>query len=378
MKSRISIFFVFLLCVSFSADAQKKKDKNKKGAEPVKSETEKIETVKGLKDYYAKYFDIGVAISPFSIQGDEAALIVREFNSVTAENAMKMGPIQPKPGEYNWSQPDAMVEFAVNNNLKMRGHTLLWHSQAPRWIFTNENGDTVSRDVLLERLRTHIHTVVGRYKGKIYAWDAANEVISDKKDEFYRPSPWLKIIGDDFVAKAFEYAHEADPNALLFYNDYNEIDPVKRQKIYKMVSDLKAKGVPIHGIGLQSHWAVNEPTYTQLDETLKLFASTGLQLQITELDISVYAKEHDRRDPKPEDADTAFTPEKEQKQIEQYKMCFELFRKYKDNITSVTFWNVSDRFTWLDNFPVRNRKDYPLLFDKDYQRKKAYAEVVKF
>jgi endo-1,4-beta-xylanase len=262
--------------------------------------------------------------------------------------------------------------------MKMRGHTLCWHNQAPRWMFTDAKGDTVSKPVLLQRLKEHIMTVVSRYKGKIYAWDVVNEVISDKADEVYRKSAWYKICGEDFISQAFRYAHEADPDALLFYNDYNEIDPVKREKIFKMVTDLKKAGVPIHGVGLQAHWAINEPSQDQLEKTLARFAESGLALQITELDISVYPKEHNARQKRAEDFDQAFTAEKEQKQLEVYAMCFELFRKYKQHITGITFWNISDRGSWLDNFPVRDRKDYPLLFDKDLKPKKAYQAVVKF
>ena len=180
------------------------------------------------------------------------------------------------------------------------------------------------------------------------------------------------------LPKAFEYAHAADPAAQLFYNDYNEISADKREKIYRLVKSLKDAGVPIHGIGLQGHWAVNEPSAAQLDSTISRLASLGLKLQITELDISVYPKEHVPRQRKPEDSDTAFTAVKEQQQIQQYKMCFELFRKYKKAFSGVTFWNISDRNSWLDNFPVRGRKDYPLLFDKNLLPKKAFWEVVKF
>lgn len=358
---------LLLTLVSFTAGAQNKK---------IKKEDET--NVKGLKDHYAAFFPIGVAVTPWALKTDEAALILREFNSLTAENAMKMGPVHPKENEYFWAHADSIAAFAVRNKLKLRGHTLCWHTQSPKWFFVDAKGDTVSKEVLLQRLKEHITTVVTRYKGKIYAWDVVNEVISDKHDEFYRNSPFYKICGEEYIAKAFQWAHEADPQALLFYNDYNEIDPVKREKIYKLVTDLKAAGIPIHGVGLQGHWALNEPTYDQLDKTLSRFASTGLKLQITELDISVYPKEHNARERKPEDNNTSFTTEKEQKQMEVYRQCFELFRKYKDSITGVTFWNISDRGSWLDNFPVRNRKDYPLLFDKDLKPKKAYFEIIKF
>jgi endo-1,4-beta-xylanase len=248
----------------------------------------------------------------------------------------------------------------------------------PDWLFVDEKGDTVSKDVLLQRLKSHIQEVVSRYKGKIYAWDVVNEAISDNRDEYLRKSAWYKICGEEYIARAFEYAHEADPDALLFYNDYNEINPVKREKIFRLVRDLKASGVQIHGLGLQGHWAINEPSMDQLDSTLSRFAELGVTLHVTELDISVYPKEHTRRDPIESDSNTEFTSEREEKQIDVYKMCFDLFRKHKDAISSVTFWNISDRHSWLDNFPVPGRKDYPLLFDKDLKRKKAYREVVSF
>lgn len=337
-----------------------------------------ITEAKGLKDYYANYFPIGVAVSPRALKTDEATLIVQQFSSITAENAMKMGPIHPKENEYNWAGADSIAAFAKRNNLKLRGHTLCWHNQTPGWLFKDADGKQVTKEVLLQRLQDHITTVVKRYKGIVYAWDVVNEVISDKPDEYFRDSEFYKICGEDFVAKAFQYAHEADPSALLFYNDYNEINPVKREKIIKMIKGLKDAGVPVHGIGLQGHWAINEPSEQQLDSTIGRFAELGLQVQITELDISVYPKEHNARERKAEDYDTVFTAEKEKKQIEIYKICFNLFRKYKNVLTGITFWNISDRHSWLDNFPVKGRKDHPLLFDKNLKPKKAYWEVVNF
>lgn len=331
---------------------------------------------KGLKDHFKKYFTMGVAVSPRSLKTDEAGLILKHFSSITPENAMKMGPIHPKENEYFWRDADSIVAFAEANHLKIRGHNLCWHNQAPRWIFTNAAGDTVSKEILLQRLKEHITTVVNRYKGKIYAWDVVNEAISDKPGEYLRNSPWYRICGEEFIAKAFEYAHAADPEALLFYNDYNEIDPVKREKIFRLVKSLKDAGVPIHGVGLQGHWAVNEPSEGELVTTIKTFAALKLKVQVTELDISVYPKEHSARERKAEDVNTEFTAEKENAQVEMYKRCFRVFEKYRNVVTGITFWNISDRSSWLDNFPVRGRKDYPLLFDKNLQPKKAFWEVV--
>jgi endo-1,4-beta-xylanase len=372
MKRSSSIGFVIAVVYTLlplQSSAQSKKN----SANSVTGEN------KGLKDYYSDYFTMGVAVSPRALRTDEAQLILQQFNSMTPENAMKMGPIHPAEKQYNWEGADSIAAFAKRNKLKLRGHTLCWHNQTPRWFFTDSaSGKQVTKEVLLQRLKDHISTVVKRYKGVIYAWDVVNEVISDNANEYFRHSLFYQICGEEFVAKAFQFAHEADPDALLFYNDYNEINAAKREKIFKLVKDLKDAGVPIHGIGLQAHWAINEPSEPQLDSTIGRFAELGLKIQITELDISVYPKEHNARERKATDYDTLFTAAKENSQIEMYKMCFRIFRKYKNALSSVTFWNISDRNSWLDNFPVRGRKDYPLLFDKDLKPKKAYWEVARF
>lgn len=337
-----------------------------------------LNSAKGLKDYYRDYFPIGVSVSPRSLKGGEAALIQQQFNSLTPENAMKMALIHPTETVYNWAGADSIAAFAQRHKIKLRGHTLCWHNQTPAWLFTDAKGDTVSKEILLGRLKAHITAVVSRYKGKVYAWDVVNEAISDHPKEYLRPSAWLRICGEDYIAKAFQWAHEADPKAVLFYNDYNEISPIKREKIFRLVKGLKDAGVPIHGLGLQAHWAINEPSSGQLDSTFKRFSQLSVTLQITELDVSVYPKEHNRRRRDDRDSAASFTPEKEAAQAAQYKMCFETFRKYRRYISGVTFWNVSDRHSWLDDFPVQGRKDYPLLFDAALKPKKAFWEVVKW
>jgi endo-1,4-beta-xylanase len=332
--------------------------------------------IKGLKDYYKDYFLMGAAVTPRSLHGEDSVLIVNQFNSLTAENAMKMGPIHPKENEYYWKGADSIVAFAKKHRLKMRGHTLCWHTQVPNWIFKTEQGDTVTKEVLLQRLKDHITTVVNRYKGNIYAWDVVNEVIDDNDSIFFRKTAWYKITGEDFIAKAFEYAHAADPKAILFYNDYNTENPKKRDKIFQMVKKLKDAGVPIHGVGLQGHWSINNPTQQELEKSIQMFSSLGLQVQITELDVSVYTgRQGGQMIQGQRDTSATFTPEMEQLQREKYKMAFEVFRKYRDKITGVTFWNVSDRYSWLDR---RGRKNFPLLFDTNRQPKKAYWEVVNF
>jgi len=332
---------------------------------------------KGLKDYYQSYFTMGVAVGPGSLEGPEASLILKQFGSLTPENVMKMGPIHPEENTFAWGPADAIVDFAQAHHLKVRGHTLCWHNQTPKWMFVDAKGDTVSKEVLLNRLKEHITAVVGRYKGRVYAWDVVNEAVSDDSDKALRNSPWLKICGEEFIAKAFEYAHAADPGAKLFYNDYNSEKPEKRDKIYNLVKMLIDTGVPVNGVGLQGHWSLTDPTEKDLEDAISKYSSLGLELQITELDVSVYPKESGRRARKSDEPDT-FTPEMEKQQVAQYKMAFSIFRKHKDVITGVTFWNVSDKHSWLDNFPVRGRKNYPLLFDQQLNPKKAYREVVSF
>jgi len=331
----------------------------------------------GLRDYYQKHFPVGVAVRPGDLRKpEESALILREFNSITAENAMKMGPIHPQENRYFWRDADSIVNFALRNKIKVRGHTLCWHTQTPNWLFVDSAGNNVSKVILLQRLKSHIQTVVSRYKGKIYAWDVVNEAVADGP-EFLRKSKWTEIIGEEFIEKAFEYAHEADPEAILFYNDYNTEIAAKRDKIYRLLKGLKDKGIPVHGVGLQAHWSVSSPTREELEKSIEMFSSLGLQIQFTELDVSVYAGRQGGQiiQGQQQQQSGVFTPEMEQQQLEKYKMVFEVFRKHSKNITGVTFWNLSDRYSWLDG---RGRKNFPLLFDQAYKPKKAYWEVVKF
>ena len=336
-----------------------------------------IARTKGLKDYYKNYFPIGVAVNPRMMEaGEEADLIKAQFSSMTPENAMKMGPIHPEENRYNWEPADKIADFAEKNGLLLRGHTLCWHNQTPNWFF--KKGDKiVTKEELLARMKTHITDVVTRYKGKIYAWDVVNEAVLDGGDKIYRESEFYKILGEEYIERAFEYAHAADPNAKLFYNDYNTENASKRERIYQLLKKLKAKGVPINGVGLQGHWSIFEPTAAELEESINKFASLGLEIQFTEVDVSVHPKRHDRSN-EPFKGISEFTPDMETKQAAHYKMLFEVFRKHKDRITGITFWNLSDKSSWLDNFPIKGRKDFPLLFDKDFKPKKAFWEVIKF
>lgn len=328
-----------------------------------------IDSTLGLKDFYQGYFDIGVAVSPQNLEGEEAELIKKHFNSITAENVMKPGPIHPKEDSFAWENADKIVEFAVANGMKVRGHTLCWHSQTADWMFQDEEGNQVSKEVAMARLKDHITAVVSRYKGKVYAWDVLNEVIEDRDTtKIFRETQWYKIIGEEYVAKVFEWAHEADPDALLVYNDYNTENPDKRDRIYTMLKNLLDAGVPVHAVGLQGHWNITDPTEENLRASIDKFASLGLKVQVTELDVSIYGSRTDT-------IGIGFTPEREQKQIDLYKMAFNVFREKKDVINSVTFWNVTDRRSWRDRGDM---KVYPLLFDENAEPKKVFWEVVKF
>ena len=359
LKKQLWFFFILQLCSMAQLKAQSKQ-------------------TKGLKDYYKNYFPIGVAVSARDIKDTtEAKLILHEFNSLTPENAMKMGPIHPEENRYYWKDADAIVAFAQANGLRVRGHNLCWHEQTPPWLFKNTDGKLVTKDVLLKRLKDHITTVVNRYKGKIYAWDVVNEAIDDDSTKFLRNSLWYQICGEDFIAKAFEYAHETDPKAILFYNDYNTERPEKRERVYRLLKKLVDAGVPINAVGIQAHWSIDEPSLKDLIATIKKFSSLGLKVQVTELDISIYPWEKNKRTLRPGETDT-YTPELEKKQDEKYAEVFKVFRDYKNVISGVTFWNISDKRTWLDDYPVEGRKNYPLLFDQQLQRKKAYWSVVDF
>jgi endo-1,4-beta-xylanase len=330
------------------------------------------DSLKGLKDYYMDFFPIGVSVSPNSLTGSQSMLILKHFRSLTAENVMKPALIHPEENKYSWDNADKIINYAVNNGMLIRGHTLCWHKQTPVWMFKDHNMNKVTKEVLLARLKDHITQVVSRYKGKVYAWDVVNEAIDDDDSIYLRKSEWFKICGEEYIEKAFLWAHEADPKAQLFYNDYNTESPVKRDKVYHLLKTLLDKGIPVNGIGLQGHWNIYNPDEKDLRDAIEKYSSLGIKIQVTELDVSVYSS--DESDP----SDNVFNFEREKRQIEKYEMVFRVLRDYKSVITGVTFWNVSDKSSWLDNFPIRGRKNYPLLFDQNLKPKKAYWEVVKF
>nr|AGO43919.1 endoxylanase [Anoxybacillus sp. Ip-C] len=324
--------------------------------------------IPSLREVYKEYFRIGAAVSPITIK-TQKDLLVSHVNSITAENHMKFEHLQPKEGEFTFEQADEIVHFALSNNMVVRGHTLVWHNQTPTWMFYDREGKVIGRELLFERLKAHISTVVRRYKGKVYCWDVVNEAVADEGNDLLRISRWSEIAGMEFIEKAFLYAREADPNALLFYNDYNESFPEKREKIYKLVKSLLEKHIPVDGIGLQAHWSLTRPTLEEIRLAIERYASLGVQLHITELDISMFEFDDHRNDLiKP-------TDQMVDKQAERYEQIFSLFKEYSDVIQNVTFWGIADDYTWLDNFPVKQRKNWPFLFDENHQPKATYWKV---
>jgi endo-1,4-beta-xylanase len=324
--------------------------------------------IPSLREVYKEHFRIGAAVSPITIK-TQKDLLVSHVNSITAENHMKFEHLQPKEGEFTFEQADEIVHFALSNNMVVRGHTLVWHNQTPPWMFYDREGKIVGKELLFERLKAHISTVIQRYKGKVYCWDVVNEAVADEGNDLLRISRWSEIAGMEFIEKAFLYAREADPNALLFYNDYNESFPEKREKIYKLVKSLLEKHIPVDGIGLQAHWSLTRPTLEEIRLAIERYASLGVQLHITELDISMFEFDDHRNDLiKP-------TDQMIEQQAERYDQIFSLFKEYSDVIQNVTFWGIADDYTWLDNFPVKQRKNWPFLFDENHQPKPAFWKV---
>lgn len=322
-----------------------------------------------LKEVFAKDFLIGAAVNPKTIVSQEE-LLAYHFNSITAENEMKFESLHPSEETYTFEPADQLVAFARKHEMAMRGHTLVWHNQTTDWLFEDKDGKTADRDTVLQRIKSHINTVVGRYKQDIYAWDVVNEVIADEGEELLRKSKWLDIVGPDFIAKVFGYAHEADPQALLFYNDYNESNPLKRDKIYKLMKSLVEQDVPVHGVGLQAHWNLYDPLLDDIRRAIEKYASLGLQLQLTELDVSLFRFDDKR-------TDLTVAPEALlELQAQRYEGMFKLMKEYQSEITSVTFWGAADDYTWLDDFPIRGRKNWPFLFDELHQPKPAFQRIV--
>jgi endo-1,4-beta-xylanase len=333
--------------------------------------------------------------SPEDVEKDRA-LVVEQFDHVVPENDLKWALIHPREGAdgYNWEPADAFVDFGETHDMYIAGHTLVWHAQTPRWVFAGTNpppasaeapapgggrrfgfsGPRASREELLARMRDHIHAVVGRYKGRIHAWDVVNEAISDRGSDVLRNSPWLEIIGPDFIAKAFAYAHEADPDAILRYNDYGLENPEKRAKLMTLVKSLQEQGVPVMAIGSQTHVSAASPSFEEMDRALAEMKSLGLPIHITELDVNTASR--GQRSFSADITDNAgatgggIVENAEQRQAEQYANLFRAFRKHRDAVKVVAFWGANDAVSWRAN-------GRPLLFDGDNQPKPAFDAVLR-
>jgi endo-1,4-beta-xylanase len=353
------------------------------GVPAVPSPAEKQKT---LKDVFKDDFRMGAALNRrqiFETDSRGAEIVRTHFNSITPENILKWALVHPQPKKYEFAASDRLVEFGEKHGMFIVGHTLVWHNQTPRWVFEDEQGKPLSRDALLSRMREHIFTVVGRYKGRIKGWDVVNEALN--QDGTMRPSPWFKIIGEDYLAQAFRFAHEADPDAELYYNDYDLELPAKRKGAVELLKKLQAAGVPLAGVGLQNHNQMEWPSIEDEDATIEAFAKLGLKVHITELDVDVLP-----RTTKP-GADyavdivatpklnpyTAGLPEPAQSALaRRYADLFRVYLKHRNVIERVTFWGVADGDSWLNNWPIRERTNYPLLFDRAGQPKPAFHAVV--
>ncbi|HZR17616.1 MAG TPA: endo-1,4-beta-xylanase [Verrucomicrobiae bacterium] len=382
-----------------------------------------------LKDAYKDHFYVGVAINRTIATGNavradnvnrrleqvakDISLVKAQFNQISPENDLKWALIHPREGAdgYDFGPADAYVNFGVSNNMYLVGHTLVWHGQTPRWVFQGTNmppedttnqaspgttntattnrlssgrfggdfgrgfsGPRASREELLQRMRDHIHTVVGRYKGKIKAWDVVNEAVADGGTNILRNSPWLQIIGPDFIAKAFEYAHEADPDALLRYNDYSLENPTKRRKLITLIKSLQEQHVPVMAIGSQTHVSVSSPSFEQEDEALAELETLGLPIHITELDVN--SATGGQRNTGADVAGNAATTQgglvddANRKLADAYERLFKAFLKHDKSVKVVTFWGVNDGVSWRAN-------GRPLLFDRDDQPKPAFDAVIR-
>ncbi len=330
------------------------------------------------------FFPLGVGISDRMPElPGEWSLLTNHFRLITPENCLKPNPVQTAEGRFEFTRPDAFVDFAIQHGLQVVGHCLVWakDDRTPPWFY-REGDHPASAALLLERMRTHIATVAGRYRGRIAMWDVVNEALDDGTN-YLRPSGWSQACGEEFIVKAFEYARQADPGALLIYNDYNNELPAKREKMVRLIRSLKARNAPIGAIGLQGHYELDQIPFKELEATLAAMRELKMKVVVSELDIDViprsrwwadggkYREEMARIDPYREGC----PPEILRRQAEQYAELFRLFRRYADTIARVSFWNLHDGDSWLNYFPWQ-RVNHPLLFDRARQPKPAFDAVV--
>jgi endo-1,4-beta-xylanase len=337
-------------------------------------------SIPSLKDAFKKDFAIGTALNTAQI--DERNLkttefIARQFNMATPENVMKSALLHPKWDTYTFEMGDKLIEFGKKHNIKINGHTLIWHSQLPAFV-----RGIHSQDSIRTFFTDHINTVAGHYKGKVFSWDVVNEALNE--DGTLRKSVFLQHLGDNYVTEAFRLAQAASPNTELYYNDYNNEQPAKRAGCIALIKKVKEAGVRIDGVGIQGHWHVGRVPLKDIEESIVQYAALGLKVMFTELDLEVLPRNFQGADVGQRMASNATTnpypnalPDSVQQQLAtDYESLFKLFLKHKDKVTRVTFWGVNDGDSWLNNWPIRGRTSYPLLFDRNNQPKPAFYKVV--
>lgn len=335
-------------------------------------------------------FRVGVAIGTATLldaEQDALALMADQFNSATPENLLKWERVHPKRGRYDFAAADRFVDFGQRHSMFLVGHTLVWHSQTPDWVFQDRHGKPLDRAGLLERMRDHIATVVGRYRGRIAAWDVVNEALNN--DGSLRDSPWRRIIGDDYLEHAFRFAAEADPAAKLYYNDYGMNLPAKRRGAVRMVERLKLAGCRVDGIGMQGHWGLDYPSEREIEDSIQAFAAAAGNVMITELDVNVLPRPKNIWGGTAEVSLTAANSKRldpytlglpggvSREQAERYAMYFRIFRKHRRVIDRVTFWGLDDGRHWHNNWPVRGRTAHSTLFDRSLRPKPAFDAVIE-
>lgn len=343
-----------------------------------------------LKDVFKNDFHIGVALSLDQILGKEPKtieIVEKHFNSITPENILKWEEVHPEPNRYNFEAVDRFVEFGEKNKMHIIGHTLVWFYQTPDWVFQDETGKSLGREALLERMKSHIFTIMSRYKGRIHGWDVVNEAIS--QDGEFRKSKWFEILGEDHIIKAFEYAHQADPDAELYYNEYDyEIKP-KCEGVIQLIKNLQSKGIHLDGVGIQGHWFVDYPRIEEIENYVAALSNLGVDIMITELDVSALpfypvdskvvdissfdVESQKKYNPYPDNL-----PESAQQDLaNRYAELFSLFLKYREKFSRITLWAVHDGQTWRNYHPISGRTDYPMLFDRNCKPKPALDAIIK-
>jgi len=341
-----------------------------------------------LAEAFAPHFKIGAAVSRAQIMGNEpeaTRLVLKQFNTLTPENVMKWEKIEPLENQFDWEAADTLVDFAGEHAIQVAGHVLVWHQQTPDWVFKDVDGNPASRELLLSRMENHINTVVGRYRGRVHSWEVVNEALEE--DGSLRQTPWLEIIGDDYIDRAFEFAHAADPGALLYYNDYNLFKPEKAAGARKLIQGLQERGLAIHGAGMQGHYGLDNPRHmTEFNDAISRFGDMGLEVYITEMDLSVLPFP-----PQEEwgadisinlELNELYNPfadgisaEAEDIQARQYAKLFQVLVANRQTVSRVTFWGVTDAHSWKNDWPMQGRTDYPLLFGRDFKPKPVFYRV---